>query len=88
MRTNVDRIQAALRAEGIDGWLLYDFHGSNPVAGAIIGLPREKFLTRRWYYFIPANGEPPGAKISQKQPGELTYGRYRTQRLLERSRET
>ena len=60
MGTDIPRIQEALRDQGIDGWLLYDFHGINPVAGNIIGLPPGKFLTRRWYYFIPVSGEPRG----------------------------
>lgn len=60
MATDIRRIQAALREQGIDGWLLYDFHGVNPVAKNIVGLPPDKFMTRRWYYFIPAQGEPHG----------------------------
>ncbi|MGD8376254.1 MAG: M24 family metallopeptidase [Acidobacteriota bacterium] len=60
MTTDITRIQEALREQGIDGWLLYDFHGINPVAGNVIGLPPGKFLTRRWYYLIPAEGEPAG----------------------------
>jgi Xaa-Pro dipeptidase len=51
----VERIRAELRAAGMDGWLLSDFHGSNPVAGALLGLPP---LTRRWFAWIPAEGAP------------------------------
>jgi len=52
-------IQQALREDGLDGWLLYDFHGSNPIARKIAGLSdTAKLTTRRWYYLVPASGEP------------------------------
>lgn len=61
MPLDIGAVQASLQAAGIDGWLLYDFHGSNPVAQSIAGLTRApKMTTRRWYYFIPATGEPRG----------------------------
>ena len=61
MPVNVPAIQAALRADHLDGWLLYDFHGSNPIAAHLAGLDgRSKMTTRRWYYLIPATGEPRG----------------------------
>jgi Xaa-Pro dipeptidase len=56
---NVPAVQEALRAEGLDGWLLYDFHGSNPIAARIADtLGEGKMTTRRWFYLIPASGEP------------------------------
>ena len=59
MSLDIPGIQKALAREGLDGWLLYDFHGSNPVAGRITGLDRAgKMTTRRWYYLIPQSGEP------------------------------
>jgi Xaa-Pro dipeptidase len=59
MSLDVTAIQASLRAEGLDGWLLYDFHGSNPVAQRVVGLHRHrKMTTRRWFLLIPAQGEP------------------------------
>ena len=59
MSLDVPAIQATLRAEGLDAWLLYDFHGSNPVAQRVVGLHlRHKMTTRRWFYLIPADGEP------------------------------
>jgi Xaa-Pro dipeptidase len=51
-------IQAALRKDGIDGWLLYDFRGSNPIARAVIGFDERQIATRRWFYLVPAEGEP------------------------------
>lgn len=61
MALDLAGIQESLRAEGLDGWLLYDFHGSNPIAGRIAGLNGSpKMTTRRWYYLIPAQGEPRG----------------------------
>jgi len=51
-------IQAAIRDEGLDGWLLYDFRGLNVLARRILEMPAEQMLSRRWFYFIPAHGEP------------------------------
>jgi len=57
----VREIQQALQKDGIDGWLLYDFHGSNPIAARITGLDTSsKMATRRWYYLVPADGAPRG----------------------------
>jgi Xaa-Pro dipeptidase len=51
-------VQAALRQQGLDGWLMYDFRGLNILARRVLGFPTDKFLSRRWFYFIPAEGEP------------------------------
>ena len=51
-------IQAALRAAGLDGWLFYDFRQSDPLAYRILRLDPRQFSTRRWFYFVPAEGEP------------------------------
>jgi Xaa-Pro dipeptidase len=51
-------IQTALKAEGLDGWLFYDHHRRDPLAYRILGLSNDLQPTRRWYYFIPATGEP------------------------------
>ena len=51
-------IQSAIRAEGLDGWLLYDFKGLNPIALRVAGIPADRFISRRWACFIPAAGEP------------------------------
>ena len=61
MTLDVAAVQRTLRADGLDGWLLYDFHGSNPIAAALAGLTGGGHMTtRRWYYLIPAAGEPRG----------------------------
>jgi Xaa-Pro dipeptidase len=61
MPLDVAAIQAALREDGLDGWLLYDFHGSNPIAARLAGtLGDRKMTTRRWFYLVPASGEPRG----------------------------
>jgi Xaa-Pro dipeptidase len=51
-------VQAAIREHGADGWLLYDFRGLNILARRVLGITDETMLTRRWFYFIPAQGEP------------------------------
>jgi Xaa-Pro dipeptidase len=55
---NLDQMQAALRDASLDGWLFYDHHHRDPVAERILGLDPKAHITRRWYYFIPAEGEP------------------------------
>ncbi len=50
-------IQTFLRRENLAGWLIYDFHGLNAVAREIAP-PSAFHITRRWFYFIPAQGEP------------------------------
>ena len=61
MALPIAAVQRALKDEGFDAWLLYDFHGSNPIATRVAGLDRTgKMATRRWYYVIPASGEPRG----------------------------
>ena len=59
MPLDVAAIQDTLRAEGLDGWLLYDFHGSNPIAARLAGLTNGAHMTtRRWYYLVPSSGSP------------------------------
>ena len=50
-------IQAELKTLGLDGWLLYDFRGINPIAQQVAGLAGAH-ITRRWFCLIPAHGEP------------------------------
>jgi Xaa-Pro aminopeptidase len=51
-------VQSALQQLGFDGWLLYDFRGLNLLARRVVGLGSDALLSRRWFYFIPAKGEP------------------------------
>ena len=90
MPVSIPAVQAALKEEGLDGWLLYDFHGSNPIARRLTGLDGGgKMTSRRWYYVIPANGEPkklmhaiepynldhlPGSKTIYSQRDSLATG--------------
>ena len=54
----LEAIQEALRAAQLDGWLFYDHHHRDPIAYRILGLSGGLHITRRWYYFVPASGEP------------------------------
>lgn len=53
---DLSAVQAAIRAAGFDGWLLYDFRGINVLAQRVAGVGPK--LSRRWFYFVPASGEP------------------------------
>ena len=50
-------LRRALGELGLDGWLLYDFHGQNPTAVHVLGLGG-KMLTRRFFLLLPRDGEP------------------------------
>jgi Xaa-Pro aminopeptidase len=55
---DVNSIQQAIRDNNGDGWLFFDIHRRDTIAYQLLGLDREKFTTRRWYYFIPREGTP------------------------------
>ena len=55
---NLAAIQSALRERNIDAWLFYDHHRRGAIAYRVLGLPQTLMVTRRWYYLIPAEGEP------------------------------
>jgi Xaa-Pro aminopeptidase len=57
MSINIAEIQSDLRSAKLGGWLFCDFRGRDPLALRILQLP-EGMRTRRWYYFVPAKGEP------------------------------
>lgn len=57
---NVAEIQEQLRAENLDGWLFFDHHLRDPLAYRVLGFQPVRHVTRRWYYLIPAQGEPRG----------------------------
>src|SRR5262245_20898771 len=54
---NISEVQDQLKQMKIDGWLLYDFQGLNPIAKKLLGL-QGRLLTRRWFYWIPQRGTP------------------------------
>ncbi len=54
---DLSRVQQAIRDQGFDGWLLYDFRGINVLAARVAGTAKTH-LTRRWFYFVPASGSP------------------------------
>src|SRR5262245_16212645 len=57
---DIGAVQSALAAEGLDGWLLYDFRGLNAIAADVTGVAHRggHLATRRWFYVIPATGTP------------------------------
>jgi Xaa-Pro aminopeptidase len=55
---NLEAIQDAIREQGFDGWLFYDHHHRDPIAYRILGLDPASFVSRRWFYFVPATGAP------------------------------
>ena len=70
-------IQTALREEGLDGWLFFDHHQRDPLAYRVLQFTPGSMVTRRWYYFVPASGEPRGlahkieAETLKDLPGEI-----------------
>ena len=86
------QIQEALREAKLDGWLFYDHHVRDPLAYRILGLDPTMHVTRRWFYFIPAKGEP--RKLNHRieagkldtLPGERTL--YSTWQEMEAALET
>lgn len=57
---HIEEIQSALQEEHLDGWLFFDHHQRDPLAYRILKLNPKHVATRRWYYFIPAHGDPRG----------------------------
>lgn len=55
---NLDRLQSALRERKFDAWLFYDHHHRDPIAYRVLGLRPDLMVTRRWFYLVPASGEP------------------------------
>lgn len=56
----IPEIQAAIREEGLDGWLFFDHHERDPLAYRVLKFRPHGTTSRRWYYFVPASGEPRG----------------------------
>jgi Xaa-Pro dipeptidase len=59
-RMDLHRIQEALRRQNLDAWLFFDHHERDPLAYRVLGFRPPRHVTRRWYYMIPANGDPVG----------------------------
>src|SRR5471032_2177116 len=57
---NLENIQQEIRKQDLDGWLFFDHHLRDPLSYRVLGLNVAKGPTRRWYYMIPAHGEPQG----------------------------
>jgi len=55
---DIEKIQSALKERNLNGWLLCDFHNRDLISYRITGIGPHKFTSRRWFYFIPADGEP------------------------------
>jgi Xaa-Pro aminopeptidase len=55
---DIHAIQTELKAAKLDGWLFYDHHHRDPIASRVLGLGEDGMATRRWFYYIPARGEP------------------------------
>lgn len=55
---DLEAVQRALSELGFDAWLLYDFRGSNVLARRILGLDETQVGSRRFFYCVPATGEP------------------------------
>lgn len=80
---NLAAIQRELRAAGLDGWLFFDHHERDPLAYRLLGLKPSGLVSRRWFYFIPAAGEPRGL-VHQVEPrvldalpgGKIPYARW------------
>jgi Xaa-Pro dipeptidase len=84
---NLVDIQQALQQEGLDGWLFYDFRKSNPLAYQILGLSEQAFYSRRWFYFVPVEGEPAAlvsaveAHVLRELPGrQLVFNTWQEMR--------
>ena len=54
----IEDIQNSLREAKLDGWLFFDHHRRDPLAYRILGLSDAIEASRRWYYFVPTQGEP------------------------------
>jgi len=85
---SIEEIQRELRERGLAGWLFVDHHNRDPVAYRVLGLALGREATRRWYYLIPAEGEPRGlvhhieSEVLDRLPG--VKRRYASWQELER----
>jgi len=54
----IEEAQKHLQQKHLDGWLLYDFHRNNDLAHRFLEISSKKMTTRRFFYWIPAQGDP------------------------------
>lgn len=66
----LEAMQSALREAGVDGWLFYDHHHRDPIGERILGLDPKAHITRRYYYYVPAEGDP-RKLVHRIEPGRL-----------------
>src|ERR1700682_3692020 len=83
---DLTKIQQEIRNQKLEGWLFFDHHNRDLLAYRVLGLPIAKGPSRRWYYMIPAQGEPLGMehRIERNQlaglPGEkIAYSSWTEQ---------
>jgi Xaa-Pro aminopeptidase len=83
---NLENIQREIRNQKLDGWLFFDHHQRDPLACHVLGIAPTVVATRRWYYLIPAQGEPRGlvhrieSGVLGSLPGEkIPYSRWTEQ---------
>jgi Xaa-Pro aminopeptidase len=83
---NLENIQREIRHQKLDGWLFFDHHRRDPLAYTVLGIAPAATPTRRWYYMIPAEGEPRGLVhriergVLGTLPGErIAYSRWTEQ---------
>jgi Xaa-Pro dipeptidase len=75
----LQEIQAALREEGLDGWLFFDHHRRDPLGYRVLQFAPGSMVTRRWFYFVPASGDPRGlvhrieAETLKALPGKFEF---------------
>ena len=55
---DIEAIRRKLSSDGLDAWLFYDFRGLDPISLKVLKFPPESIATRRWFYLLPARGEP------------------------------
>jgi Xaa-Pro aminopeptidase len=83
------KLQEEVGKQKVDGWLFYDFHNRDAMAYRVLGLEFGKFTSRRWYYFVPADGEPiklvsavETTKLDSLPGKKLVYSSWREQHQL------
>jgi Xaa-Pro dipeptidase len=84
---SLSALQASLERAGVDGWLLYDFHGLNPVAVGMLEM--SGMTTRRFFVYIPRTGSPTAITHAIEQgpwsewPSQWRKEKYSSWRTLE-----